>query len=121
MTTPTDPMAAYETLRAAITEGRLRFPHDAETLDDMLMLQADYERRRVDHLPNRKKDVSDALAAVAYHLTHGVRPWTLAGKVEGATIAAIQPELGGVVTPIPYAGHGSYMDMVRGERGIGYA
>jgi hypothetical protein len=121
MTTPNDGMGAYECLRASISEGRFKFPHDVETLDDMLMLQADYERRRVDHLPGRKKDTADALAAVAYHLTHNVRPWTLAGKVEGATLAAVQPELGGVVTPIPYNGHESYMEMLRAERGIGYA
>lgn len=121
MTTPTDPMAAYETLRAAISEGRFKFPHDVETLDDMLMLQADYERRRVDHLPGRKKDTADALACVAFHLTHNVRAWTLAGKVEGAALAAVQPELGGMVTPVPYNGHASYMDMVRDQFGIGRA
>jgi hypothetical protein len=99
-------MASYETPRAAISEGRFRFPHDVETLDDMLMLQADYEKRRVDHLPRRKKGVSDALAA---------------GKVEGAGIAAVQPALAATVTPtFAYAGHESYMEMVRHERGIGY-
>jgi hypothetical protein len=121
MTTPNDPMGAFECLRASIAEGRFRFPSDPETVEDMLWLQADYEKRRVDHLPNKKKDTADALAAVAYHLTHNVRAWTLAGKVEGANIASVQPQLGGVVTPIPYAGHESYMDMVRAERGIGYA
>lgn len=124
MTTPGDPMAAYETLRAAISEGRFRFPNDPETIEDMLWLQADYEKRRVDHLPNRKKDTADCLAAIAYHLTHNVRPWTLTGKVENAGMAAIQPQLGGSVTiadSTKYGGFGSYMDMVRHERGIGRA
>lgn len=120
-TKPKDPMAAYECLRAAISEGRFRFPDDAETVEDMLWLQADYEKRRVDHLPGRKKDVSDCLAAIAYHLSHNVRAWTLTDKVEGANIAAVQPQLGGVVTPIPYAGFDSYMDLVRWREGIGYA
>lgn len=124
MTTPGDPMAAYETLRAAISEGRFRFPNDPETIEDMLWLQADYEKRRVDHLPNRKKDTADCIAAIAYHLTHNVRPWTLTGKVENAGMAAIQPQLGGAVTvaeSTKYAGFDSYMDMVRHERRIGCA
>jgi hypothetical protein len=124
MTTPGDPMDAYETLRAAISEGRFRFPNDAGTVEDMLWLQADYEKRRVDHLPSRKKDTADCLAAIAYHLTHNVRAWTLAGKVEGAGIAAIQPELGGGVTvaqSTKYAGFDSYMELLRDQYGIGRA
>lgn len=121
MTKPKNPLGAYETLRAAISEGRFRFPNDAETIDDMLMLQCDHQKQRVDHLPGRKKDVSDCLAAIAYHLSHNVRPWTLTDKVEGANIAAVQPQLGGTVTPIPYNGFGSAMDMIRWREGIGYA
>lgn len=61
----------------------VRFPGDAEAIDDMLMSQADYERRHVDRLPGRKKGTADALAAVCYHLSYGVPAWTagwLAGR-----------------------------------------
>ena len=55
MTSPRDPMQAYETLRNAVSEGRFRFPDDRDTVRDMLALQADYKKQRVDHIPNQKK------------------------------------------------------------------
>jgi hypothetical protein len=82
-TSPNDPMQAYETLRMAISEGRFQFPADEETVSDMLALQADYSRKRVDHLPGRKNDVSDCLACVAFHLTHRVNTWAMVDKVAG--------------------------------------
>jgi hypothetical protein len=114
-TKPNDPMAAYETLRAAISEGRLRFPDDGETVDDMLWLQVDFEKRKVDHLPNRKKDTADCLAAIAYQLTHSVQPFRHVGQIEGASGAAAvaAPRLSGQVTGVPYAGFASAMEEIR--------
>ena len=117
---PGDPMAAYECLRAAVSEGRLRFPDDGETVEDMLWLQVDFEKRRVDHLPNRKKDTADCLAAIAYHLTHQVNIWAMVDKVENAEFAAASaaPQIGGRTSGIPYAGFPSAMDEIRYRRGI---
>jgi hypothetical protein len=39
-------------------------------------------------LAGQKKDVSDALAGVCYHLTHQVNAWQLVGKVQNAGFAA---------------------------------
>lgn len=118
-TKPNDPMAAYETLRAAISEGRFRFPDDGETVDDMLWLQVDFQKRKVDHLPNRKKDTADCLAAIAYHLTHSVQAFRFVGKIEGAGLAAAVagPVLGGTVTGIRPPSL-SAMDEIRIRRGM---
>jgi hypothetical protein len=127
-TAPGDPMAAYETLRAAISEGRFRFQNDAKLIDAMLMLQCDHERQRVDHLPNWTKDVSDAMACIAYQLTHRVKPYLLAGKVDGAERASAiaAPRLASTVTPIPSHGtgtdnHEATMALIRWCNGIGRA
>lgn len=120
-TSPGDPLAAYECLRAGISEGRFRFPADAETVRDMLALQADYQKQRVDYLPNMKKDVSDCLAAICFHLTHQINSWAYVGKIEGAGFAAaMSSRLGGQVTGIPYP-VGTDMEIIRIQRGIGSA
>jgi len=121
-TSPNDPMQAYECLRAAISEGRFRFPNDRETVEDMLWLQVNFEKRRVDHLPNRKKDTVDCLAAIAFHLTHRLNPWQFRDRIEGAGFAAAlsAPKAPGIVTdvPSPYAGFHSAMDEIRYRRGM---
>ena len=118
-TFPGDPMAAYECLRAAISEGRFKFPDDGETVEDMLWLQVDFEKRRVDHLPNRKKDTADCLAAIAFHLTHRVNVWTMVDKIAGAGFAAAlsAPKAPGIVTGVPFPAF-SAMDEIRYRRGM---
>jgi hypothetical protein len=122
-TTPGDPAAACECLRIAIAEGRYRFPDDPETVRDMLALQIDREKNKIDHLPGQKKDVSDCLAAIAYHLTHHVQAFAFMDRIEGASFAAAiaRPQLGGEVTgiPPPHCGFGSHMELIRFQRGIG--
>lgn len=85
----------------------------------MLALQMDQRRQRVDHLPGQKKDVSDALAGVCYHLSHQVSAWTLVDKVKNAGYAAAlsTPKLGGQVTGIPFPSLPA-MDEIRYRRGM---
>ena len=85
----------------------------------MLALQADYQKQRVDHLPNQKKDTADCLAAVCYHLTHQVNPWQFVGKIEGAGFAAAlsAPKAPGIVTGVPFPAF-SAMDEIRYRRGM---
>jgi len=119
-TAPDDPCGAYESLRNAICEDRFKFPKDPETCRDMLALQMDQRRQKVDHIPGQKKDVSDALAGVCFHLTHQVYAWQMVDKVENAGFAAAiaSPKLGGTVTGIPYCGFRSAMDEIRYRRGM---
>ena len=107
--------------RNAISEGRFKFLDDGETVEDMLWLQVDHQKQRIDHLPNRKKDTADCLAAIAFHLTHQVQPWGFVGKIEGAGFAAAiaSPTLGGQVTNVPGPRFNvSEMDLIRSMRGM---
>jgi len=120
-TSPDDPTAAYESLRIAISEERFRIPKDHETVKDMLALQMDKRRQKVDHVSGQKKDTADALAGVCYHLSHQVQPWTLVGNVQNAGFAAAisQPHLRGTVSSIRPPSL-SVMDEIRTRRGMPY-
>jgi hypothetical protein len=123
-----DPMRSYECLRNGINESRFFFPDDDVTVEELKLLQIDRHASRglgkVDHLPGKTKDVSDCLSVVAFYLTHHLKPWILAGKVDGAGYAAAvaHAPLGGSVTPIgnPGAGLGAsgHMDLIRAQRGM---
>jgi hypothetical protein len=88
---------------------------DIRYLDDMLWLQVDFEKRKVDHLRNRKKDTSDCLTAIANQLIHLVQLLRHVGQIEGASIAATvaAPKLGGQVTDISLTGFAPAMEEVR--------
>lgn len=66
----TDPLA-YDTLKTALYENRIRM-YDYEHLKhELTMLQEDYtgRKRKIDHPPNGSKDVSDALAGAIFTLS----------------------------------------------------
>ncbi|HUF72934.1 MAG TPA: hypothetical protein VMR74_08550 [Gammaproteobacteria bacterium] len=69
-TRPNAPMLAWETLKEAINESRVSLPDDEQLLDELAHLQVDWERRRVDHLPRKRKDSADAVAAAVYVLSN---------------------------------------------------
>lgn len=68
----TDP---YDVLKAALYDGRVSMPQDAHLLGELLSLELDYERGKIDHLPNGSKDVADSLAAVVFGLTNRRESW----------------------------------------------
>lgn len=72
----TDP---YDVLKAAMYDGRVSVPRDDQLLDELLSLELDYERGKIDHPPNGAKDVADSLAAVVYGLTYRRETWTKHG------------------------------------------
>ena len=117
-TAPSDPCAAYEALRLAVVEGRVRFPRDPVVVEELLALEHDRRRNRIDHPPNGSKDLADALAGAVYQLSR-VPAWQLIDRVPNAGYAAAvnQPRLGGAVTPIPSPGTG-YLDLIRAARGM---
>lgn len=118
MTSPNDPTAAYEALRGAVAEGRVQFPADEKTVEELLALELDQKRMRVDHPPNGSKDSADALAGAVFQLSR-VPAWQLVGHVKGAALAAAltTPRIGGQVTG--YASPGlSAMNEIRLRRGM---
>lgn len=62
------PMDAYDTLKAAIYEGRLCMYRYEPALKELRALQHDRIRNKVDHPRQGSKDVSDAMAGVVYSL-----------------------------------------------------
>lgn len=72
----------YDVLKTALLEGRVRIPADNFLLSELLGLELDIQKGKVDHSPRGSKDVADALAGVVYGLTwkryfwgiHGVNP-----------------------------------------------
>jgi hypothetical protein len=63
------PMDAYDTLKAAIYEGRLRFYEYEPLLEELRTVQKDNVRNKVDHPRGKSKDVADALAGITFTLT----------------------------------------------------
>ena len=119
MTSPSNPTEAYESLRCAVVESRIKFPHDETVIEELLALELDRKKMRVDHPPQGSKDSADALAAVTFQLSR-INVWQLVDKVKNAGFAAAMasPRIGGTVTGIPYSGFSSAMAEVRYKRGM---
>jgi hypothetical protein len=72
---------AYDTLKSAIYDKRVSAPKDDHLLGELLALELDHERGKVDHpsIQGASKDVSDALAGVVYGLTMRRAVWVQHG------------------------------------------
>ena len=119
-TSVSDPCGAYEALRISVAEGRVKFPADEKVVEELLALELDHKRMRIDHPPNGSKDSADALAGAVYRLTQ-IPAWQLVDKVTGSAYAAAvnNSRLGGVVTNIPGPRINlSEMDLIRAMRGM---
>lgn len=117
-TSSSDPCGAYEALRLAVAEGRVRFPFNETVIEELLALEHDRRKNRIDHPPNGSKDLADAQAGAVYQLSR-VPAWQMIDRVKGAGLAAAvaQAPLGGQVTSIP-AGRIDYMALIRAARGM---
>ena len=87
-------------------------------VDELLALELDQRRMRIDHPPQGSKDSSDSLAGAVFQLTR-IPPFMLVDKVKNAGYAAAvsNPALGGQVTGIPNLETGA-MSIVRALRGM---
>jgi len=63
------PMDAYDTLKAAIYEGRVRFYKYEPLLEELRTIQKDNIRNKVDHPRGKTKDLADALAGIVFTLS----------------------------------------------------
>ena len=70
---------AYEFTKAAIYDGRLKFPPHARLQRELASLEMDTKRNKIDHPPNGSKDCADALAGVVYGLTMRREIWGMFG------------------------------------------
>jgi hypothetical protein len=119
MTSPSNPTEAYESLRCSVVESRIKFPHDETVIDELLALELDRKKMRVDHPPQGSKDSADALAGVTFQLSR-LNAWQLVEKVKNAGFAAAMatPSIGGTVTGYSGASALSEMDRIRISRGM---
>lgn len=65
----------YDTLKTAIYEGRVDFPMDEKLKGELLALEINYRKRKVDHNDQNTKDLSDAAAGVVFGLTQRREVW----------------------------------------------
>lgn len=68
-------MVPYDTLKTAIYQDRVDFPMDDKLKSELLALEINYKKRKVDHNDQNTKDVSDAVAGVVYGLTQRREVW----------------------------------------------
>jgi hypothetical protein len=71
LSTVTTPVP-YMELKSSYIEGRIIHQKHDIYIDELLFLEYDPKKNRVEHLPNKGKDVSDANAGVVHILTHKI-------------------------------------------------
>ena len=69
------PSRPYDFLKTAVYEGRVDIPVQHKLNKEILMLEKDTKTGRIDHPPGGSKDLSDALAGIAYGLTMRREMW----------------------------------------------
>lgn len=65
----------YDTLKTAMYQGRVRVPEHEHAERELISLERDSKKNKIDHPPNGSKDVADAMAGVAYGLTMRRETW----------------------------------------------
>jgi len=65
----------YEMMRSAIYDGRVSMSKHVRLNDELLGLERDLKKGKIDHPPRGSKDISDALAGVVFGLSQKTRIW----------------------------------------------
>jgi hypothetical protein len=73
MDTDTGP---YDLLKQAFYDGRVKCPKHDKALKECLTIEFDAKHQKIDHPPQGSKDVSDAMAGVAFGLTMRRELWS---------------------------------------------
>ena len=68
-------MAPYELLKQALYDQRVNLPDDKKLLKELLALEFDVQKSKVDHTSVSTKDISDALAGVVYGISRRNEVW----------------------------------------------
>ncbi len=69
----------YEMMRSAIYDGRIQMPPHEHLNNELLGLERDLKKGKIDHPPRGSKDISDALAGVVFGLSQKIRIWVAHG------------------------------------------
>lgn len=68
-------MLPYDVLKSAIYDGRVEIPQHPKLFREVVTLERDFKKGKVDHPQRGSKDLSDALAGVVYGLTMRMETW----------------------------------------------
>lgn len=79
----------YDFLKNAIYDNRVSIPRHEKVLKELLSLEKDVKRNKIDHPANGSKDVADALAGVVFGLTMRREVWASHGVSLGAIPSSI--------------------------------
>ncbi|HEY0819788.1 MAG TPA: hypothetical protein VGD46_13475 [Rhizobacter sp.] len=69
----------YDTLKTALYQSRVWVPSHEHAEKELVSLERDTKKNKIDHPPNGSKDVADAMAGVAYGLTMRRETWVQHG------------------------------------------
>jgi hypothetical protein len=107
-------------LKQAFYDGRIRAPAHAKALHELVTLELDVKKNKIDHPPNGSKDVSDSMAGVAWGLTQRRELWfrhgVAARHVPQALLRKPEAEDEFAKRAARQEASGSYMDRLRAER-----
>lgn len=70
---------AYDVSKQAFYDDRVRAPAHPKAMREMITLEIDPKKNKIDHPPNGSKDVSDAMAGVIFGLTMRREVWVRHG------------------------------------------
>lgn len=65
----------YDMLKTALYDGRISCPEHPKLFDELISLKRNEQTGKVDHIPSKSKDLSDALAGVVYGLSMQRATW----------------------------------------------
>ncbi len=65
----------YEVTKTAFYDGRIDAPAHAKCLKEILRLERDEKKDKIDHRPKESKDVADGLAGIVWGLTRRLEIW----------------------------------------------
>lgn len=102
--------SAYDVLRQAIYDSRVRAPKHAQAAMELTRLEIDPKTQAIDHPPNGSKDVSDSMAGVAIGLTMRREIWLH----HGVSMRHVPASVTAVIPPKP----SSYRETVVLSRGM---
>jgi hypothetical protein len=82
----------YEILKQAIYDGRVKAPKHSKLQKELIKLEFDAKKNKIDHPPNSSKDISDCLAGVVYGLIMRRDTWARWGVLSHAFEEHIRKE-----------------------------
>ena len=114
MDTDTGP---YDLLKQAFYDGRVKCPKHDKALKECLTIEFDPKHQKIDHPPQGSKDVSDAMAGVAFGLTMRRELWSRHEVSLNKFPASLEKIHKRSITTKEQT-HYSHVDRVRAARGV---